>query len=114
MFEEDDFQVVKDLLKARSLKPRYNPPREEFLRYADWTYYEQTPQILALQDYLADHLSDESKVLDLVDEIHDMADAGVKMQKYQDLVEKSHHLQDMDKMMAFCDLLSGVINNTRL
>ena len=115
MFEEDDFQGVQDLLKARSLKPRYNPPREEFLRYADWTYYEQTPQILALQDYLADHLSDESKVLDLVDEIHDMADAGVKMQKYQDLVEKSGiTFKDMDKMMAFYDLLSGVINNTRL
>ncbi len=114
-FEEDDFQGVEELLKARSLKPPYNPPREEFLRYADWTYYEQTPQIIALQAYLADRMPDDSQVLDLVDEIHDMADAGVKMQKYQDLLEKSDiEFKNKDELKEFYDLLTGVINNTRL
>ena len=41
-FEENNFDDVADLLEQTRSKPRYVPAPKEFLRYADWRYYEPT------------------------------------------------------------------------
>lgn len=113
--EDDDYQSAQDLLKARAMKPRYSPPREEFLRYADWTYYEETPEITALTHYLLKRLRDPDAVMVFVDEIHDMVSAGVRMQEYNHLLDEAGiKSKGFDEGNEFYDLLSGVINNTRL
>ena len=57
-FEENDFQDVKDLLRQCDAKPRYVPEKKELLRYADWDYYEQTPQMDKLKQFLAVTIQD--------------------------------------------------------
>ena len=52
-FEEDDFETVKDLIRDTKNKPRYIPEKSEFLRYADWNYYENTKQLIDLSKLLA-------------------------------------------------------------
>ena len=43
-FEENGFEDVRDLMRQCGGKPRYIPEEDELLRYADWNYYERTPQ----------------------------------------------------------------------
>ena len=112
---DDDYQSAEELLKVRDMKPRYSPPREEFLRYADWTYYEETPEITALTHYLLKRLRDPDAVMAFVDEVHDMIIAGVRMEEYIDLLDEADiNFKGVDEAKEFYDLLTGVMNNTRI
>ncbi|MDD4767506.1 MAG: SEC-C metal-binding domain-containing protein [Desulfotomaculaceae bacterium] len=114
-FEEDDFQGVPRLLANRKGKPRYTPPRDEFLKYSDWDYYEVTPQIAALQAHLSELISDPGSVLDLLDEIHDLCAAEARMQEYFDLLGSEDVVfEDMEQASVTAQLIVDVQNNTRL
>ncbi|MDD4773565.1 MAG: SEC-C metal-binding domain-containing protein [Eubacteriales bacterium] len=54
--EDDDDFNFSEAYDAIKRKPRYIPPREEFIKYADPDYYEVNPQFRALRAYLADTL----------------------------------------------------------
>jgi len=114
-FEEDDFQGVPRLLAKRKGKPRYTPPRDEFIKYSDWDYYEITPQIAALKSNLSELISDPESVLDILDEIHDMCAAEVRMQEYFDLLDSAGVVFDsMEQAGVTTRLIIDVQNNTRL
>ena len=51
-FEENGFEDVRDLMRQCGGKPRYIPEKDDLLRYADWNYYERTPQMDALTAFL--------------------------------------------------------------
>lgn len=113
-FEEEDFAAVPRLTAQRKGKPRYNPSREEFLKYSDWDYYEVTPQLIALKNYLSGLISDPYEVEDLLDEIHDMIVAGVRMQEYFDLLDSAGIVFDGVKQAEnIMRLIVDVQNNTR-
>ncbi|WP_153189226.1 YecA family protein [Pelotomaculum propionicicum] len=114
-FEEDDFQGVPRLLAKRKGKPRYTPPRDEFLKYSDWDYYEITPQLAALKSHLSELISDPEPVLDILDEIHDMCAAGARMQEYFDLLDSAGVVFDnREQAGVTMRLIVDVQNNTRL
>jgi len=114
-FEEDDFDGVPALLEARKGKPRYAPPQEEFLKYSDWDYYEETPQLMALKQYLAGLIDDPDMVLDTLDEIHEMCAAEVRTQEYFDLLDSAEIVFDsMEQASKMMQLIVNVQNNTRL
>jgi len=114
-FEEDDFQGVPLLLKARKGKPRYTPAWDELLKYSDWDYYEITPQLTALKARLSELISDPEIVLDTIDEIHDMCAAGVRMQEYFDLLDAAGVMYDnKEQANVMVQLIVDVQNNTRL
>ncbi|MFA5385214.1 MAG: Rho termination factor N-terminal domain-containing protein [Eubacteriales bacterium] len=114
-FEEDDFDGVPALLEARKGKPRYAPPQEEFLKYSDWDYYEETPQLIALKQYLTDLIADPNLVLDTLDEIHDMCAAEVRMQECFDLLDSTGIVFDsMEQASKITQLIVDAQNNTRL
>ena len=50
-FAEDHFEGVAELMAQTEGKPRYIPASAELLRYADWNYYERTPEVIALEDF---------------------------------------------------------------
>ena len=69
--EEDDFETVELYVKHGKGKPRYIPPQEELLDYEDSGYYEETPQIEALRDYLIDFvIEDEEQAEDFVGDVY--------------------------------------------
>lgn len=114
-FEEDDFKGVRHLLRDRRGKPRYNPPFDEFIKYADWNYFEDTPQLEALRLALGKHIANPDEVLDLVEELYDAFRAEWGMQEYMDLL--SDHgvvFDDMNQVKAMLQLLVDAKNNTRL
>lgn len=114
-FEEDDFQGVPRLLARRKGKPRYTPPRDEFLKYSDWDYYEITPQLDALKANLAEFITDPDQLLDVLDEIHDMCAGEARMQEYFDLLDTAGVVFDsMEQASATARLIVEVQNNTRL
>jgi hypothetical protein len=113
-FEEEDFVAVKWLVEERKGKPRYTPPREELLRYSDWDYYEVTPQVIALKNFLANFITNPHEIEDLLLEIHDLSVAGMEMQEYFDLLE-SAGIEFENNMQAqkMIQLIVDVQNNTR-
>lgn len=114
-FEEDDFQGVPRLLAERKGKPRYEPPRDEFLRYSDWDYYEITPQLDVLKTKLAEFIPDPELLLDVLDEIHDICAAGTRMQEHFDLLDTAGVVFDSRKQAEeVARLIVDVQNNTRL
>jgi hypothetical protein len=114
-FEEDDFQGVPLLLKARKGKSRYTPARDELLKYSEWDYYEITPKLTALQTHLSGLISDPETVLDLLEEIHDLSAAGSKLQEYFDLLDSAGVVYDnKEQANVMVQLIVDVQNNTRL
>ena len=114
-FEEDDFKHVKDLLKERKHKPRYNPPFEEFIKYADWDYYEFTPQMEALQHYIMEWIDDPDDIMDLLDQIHDFCTVEAVPGEYIDLLTEAGVVFDgADQVYRVMQLIVDVQNNTRL
>ena len=102
-----------ELEQAQEGKPWYIPAREEFLKYADDYYHEETPQVLALTNFLRNtqrkfhcppqEIADEVQGLlkidvqltDIVDDVHRL---GVRFKDQQDFqifvrlcLNLSHH-----------------------
>ena len=114
-FEEDDFADVRSFVAERKGKPRYMPSREEFLRYSDWDYYEITPQLLALKRQLSKLITDPDKVLNILDNIHDLCTVEGKTQEYFDLLDAEGIVfENMDQARVMMQLIVDVQNNTRL
>ncbi len=114
-FEEDDFAGVQSLISRRQGKPRYSPPKEEFLKYSDWDYYEVTPQLIALKRQLSKLIDDPYTVLDILDEIHDISVLEARTQEYFDLLDYAGVVfESMEQAGAMMQLIVDVRNNTRL
>ena len=113
-FEDDNFVAVNWLVEERKGKPRYTPSKEELLKYSDWDYYEVSLQLIALKNFLSKLISDSDEVEDLLDEIHDMSVAGVRMQEYFDLLDSAGIVFDgMKQAESMMRLIVDVQNNTR-
>lgn len=103
------------LVAIRKGKPRYTPPKEEFLKYSDWDYYETTPQLLTLKAALSEYISDPELVLDVLEEIHDMCSAEARIQEFLDLLNSvGVKFEGMGQVEGFVQLIMDVQNNTRL
>lgn len=115
-FEENDFKDVNYFVNTVKGKPRYLPTKNEVLKYADWNYYEITPQIVALTNYLIKKFSlDDDEAEDIADEIHELCVAQAKTQEIFDLLEKnSIHFESMEQAQELLNLIMEVHNNTRL
>jgi len=114
-FEEDKFEGVPALIAARKGKPRYTPSPEELLKYSDWDYYEETPQLMALKKYLSSLIPDPDMVLDIIEDIHDMCAAEVRTQEYFNLLDEAGAVFDgMEQVNEIMQLIVDVQNNTRL
>lgn len=114
-YEEDDFADIQSFVAERKDKPRYAPSREDFLRYSDWDYYEITPQLIALKRQLSKLIADPDKVLDILDNIHDLCTVEGKTQEYFDLLDAEGIVfENMDQARVMMQLIVDVQNNTRL
>ncbi|HVI39106.1 MAG TPA: hypothetical protein VM577_00465 [Anaerovoracaceae bacterium] len=85
-FETYDFEGAAVLENAIRGKARYIPPKEELLRYADSEYYEITPQVEKLEEYvLANLTQDRMEALGLVREIALACMAEQPMEEIMDI-----------------------------
>lgn len=113
-FEENDFVDVKDLLRECGDKPRYIPDKKELLRYADWDYYESTPQTDALKQFLAGKKQALASVEEVVDEIHYACIVDAGTQQIFDILDEFHITLEEHELNKFASIITAVHNNTRL
>lgn len=111
-FEDEDFKAVPMLLKETKNKPRYIPVKEEFLRYTDDDYFENTKEIQALRAFLIKE--SELNVLEADECLLDIHYAFLNqtgLQEVFDILESYNAYIDEDKLV---DLVTQCSNNTRL
>ena len=114
-FEENDFQDVKDLLRQCDMKPRYVPEKKELLRYADWDYYEQTPQMDKLKQFLAEQCRQpRCKAEEVAAEIQYACAVEAGVGQVFEILEEYHVDLDDKSVSSFVEIITAVQNNTRL
>lgn len=114
-FAYNGFSDLADLNRLIDGKPRYVPGKKEFLRYADWAYYEQSPYTIKLFRFLQKefHVSVE----DASNMVREMQHACVIN---CDLGFYSKFLADFDIILTqkqashFFEIISEVYSNARL
>lgn len=117
-FEEDDFEDLFEFMDAASAHPRYLPEKEEFLKYADYDYYEQTPQVLALKNYIGKVCpgceKDPLIADDLVDEIVYLCRDGGEPEDFDALLDDYDlEFKSEKQRRQFFSLVLDVLNNVR-
>lgn len=66
MYDDGDYDRF---VAVQSRKPFYVPGKEEFLKYSDDFYYERTPQLEVLEDFLIEKAGiAKDKAVDIIDE----------------------------------------------
>ena len=114
-FEDNDFEEVAHYIRATESKPRYIPDKHEFLKYADWEYIEETPQLNKLRIYINRNLSkNEDLTEDIIEEIYFLAKTEAKTQEYIDLLEENEIYLELDQMKTYLGMVFDLHNNSRL
>ena len=114
-FEENDFEDVRNLLRQCGGKPRYIPEKDELLRYADWSYYERTPQMDALTAFLMNEGHQSRRdAAEIAGEIQYACVVEAGMEQIFDILSDYDMELDGSAVEAFVKVMMSVKNNTRL
>ena len=113
--EENDFEDAKDLICDTIGKPRYIPNKSEFLRYANWSYYENTKQLAALSRFLINKCGVSNYTANkLIFDLHWKFADEIPFQNYFDVLEKYNVIIEENQLNELVLLITDCYNNTRL
>lgn len=107
---------LAELIEGLDGKSLYVPEKEELLRYADMGYFEMTPQLEELQNFVLNNMcKDKDRVENLIDDIQ----LGcLRKSSMQDLIDEfnRHKIPFKTPVHAqrVLSLLTEVYNNTRM
>ncbi len=114
-FEDDDFESVKYLICDTADKPRYIPQKAEFLRYADWNYYENTKQLIDLSRFLIYKCGvSNDDINSLMFDLHWEFAEDYDVQNYFDVLENHNVIIKENQLNELVALMTDCCNNTRL
>ena len=106
---------MRDLLRQCGGKPRYIPEKDELLRYADWDYYERTPQMDALTAFLMNEGHQSRRdAEEIAGEIQYACVVEAGMEQIFDILSDYGAELDDSAVEAFVKVMMSVKNNTRL
>jgi len=107
---------IADLLLRRSGKPFYEPDANELLKYADSGYYEVTPQLQTLYDYVGAYLCKDKVMLEsLIDDVQLICSLEASMSIIMnEFVRRNIVFESTQQMHLVTTLINEVYNNTRL
>ena len=114
-FEENEFRDVADLLTRIGSKPRYIPPKSEFLKYADIDYYEETAATLLMEQYLRRDMGlSHEDVNAVMSELHFAMLLEVRPVEYLNILRDCKIFISRKDLQIVLDILSEMANSTRL
>ena len=114
-FEDDDFEAVQNLVRNTEGKPRYIPEKSEFLKYADWSYYEKTKQITALSEYLIKECGvAKNDIDDLMLDLHFAFAGNGSMSEEFEVFEEFGIIFEKNQIPELLNLIVECRNSTRL
>jgi len=110
----ENFDWADNLEQLQAGKPRYVPPKKEFLEY-EWELYDDNPYWRKFSEFMWNAFAGKNNILDAFDEIKISAtrtrgirELGVIMQKYNLAFADQKQTQD------FFDSLTLAMNNARV
>jgi len=114
LFEENEFQDVRNLLTISSGKLRYIPEKEIFLRYADPDYVEQTPALLRLREFLEPYtVNMETSIDEIISEISFSCTVDASLEHALSVLKSYNFQISRDKAKTTAQLIIDLSNNTR-
>ena len=114
-FVENEFRDVADLLTRIGSKPRYIPPKPEFLKYADIDYYEETAATLLMEQYLRRDMGlSHEDVNAVMSELHFAMLLEVRPVEYLNILRDCKIFISRKDLQIVLDILSEMANSTRL
>lgn len=114
-FAEDDFEAVPLLINEIGRKPRYLPERKEFLKYANFDYFEITPQYITLQKHVRSLVKDQDTVYQILDEFNELCLAeALPDQFFRVLFSHGVNFKSNQEANIMAQLIMEVSNHTRL
>lgn len=111
-----DESKLAELAESQTGKPYYVPDKEELLRYADFGYFEMTPQLDELQTFVLNNMSKDKELVEaLMDDIQLGCANKSSMQELIDLFDKRKvPFKSPVHAQRIISLLAEVYNNTRM
>lgn len=115
-FDEGNQEEFEELLERIKNKPYYIPAKEEFLKYADSGYYEQTLQLDRLKTFILQNLSRDEELAEII--VEDIQLACSMEEPFEGIMDeferRNIHIKSMELLNALAALINDVNNNTRL
>ncbi|MDR2089984.1 MAG: SEC-C domain-containing protein [Clostridiales Family XIII bacterium] len=114
---EDD--ELEELVEGARAYPLYIPPRERFLEYADWLYFEETPAherfVEFIREQAGQNIRDKTSYKLLVGEICSALRQWAPMQECFDILESFDiKLRDLKNIKRATKLIAQMNENTRI
>ncbi len=114
-FEDDDYETVEDMAKAAAAKPRYIPSKPELLKYANWGYMEDTPQLRRLREYVFRHIPGDRELAgELLHGIYEYGNYEADPSHYIELFEERGLRLSESQTKELLPMIIELRNNTRL
>ena len=114
-FEGNDFLDVGHIARLADSKPRYSPDKQELLKYSDWCFNEETPELNRLRMYISNSLTDDEDLQeDILENICFMVRAEAESQDYIDLLEDNGIYLEFKQLQTIMDLIINLHNTSRL
>jgi hypothetical protein len=114
-FEDDEYESVDSLAAAAASKPRYTPSKLNLLKYADWSYIEETPQLNKLREYVNRLVPKNRDVAeDILKRIYAYGNYEAQPQTYIDIFKDHKIALSPTQLQKLLPLIFELRNNTRL
>ncbi|MCM3631255.1 SEC-C metal-binding domain-containing protein [Paenibacillus glycanilyticus] len=115
-YDNDNQDELTELLASVAGKPYYIPDRKEFLQYAEYGYYEETPQLAGLEQYILEYLSrDKELVHDLISEIQFECSMSKPIEEIMmGFEDRGIEISTREQLEMVIHLVINVYNNTRM
>ena len=116
LYFEDGAEELSQLMMDQYYKPHYIPERDKLLKYADGSYFEWTPQLEALQNFILKEMCDDRELVEyLVDDIQMTCSMEADLQiVFKEFERREIYIEDEEQLKKLIPLIMDVYNNTRL
>ncbi|WP_338554054.1 SEC-C metal-binding domain-containing protein [Paenibacillus sp. KS-LC4] len=113
--DEESLHEYEKFLESVKDKPYYIPPKEELLRYAEIDYFEMTPQLEALKNYIMQHLGKVEQMAEaIIDDIQLVCSMEEPLSVIMEEFERRKIRLNKKQLNEIVPLIIQVNNTTRM
>ncbi len=114
-FDDDNLDEMEQILENAEELTYYIPDRKNLLKYADSSYFEMTPQLRTLKDFITNNMSANEEFAGyLVDDIQMICSMDYSLQDIvYEFERRKIYFESMDQFNLIVPLIEDVYRNVR-
>ena len=114
-FDDDNLDEMEQILENAEELTYYIPDRKDLLKYADSSYFEMTPQLITLKDFITNNMSiNEEFAGYLVDDIQMICSMDYSLQDIvYEFERRKIYFESMDQFNLVVPLIEDVYRSVR-